>query len=244
MEPKNLVLQYLDEAHATETALVTNLRAHIAMTTEGSYRSLLERHLDETQRQVKAINRRRNALGGSDGRGVVATAAALARDVVLNALVLTKGPLDAVRTLSVPERMLKNARDECATEAIEIAIYDMLEAAAKAAGDEPTARLAREHRSDEERMLADLRKEIPKLAVLTVEDRTDGAATRTKPTTGRSTTRRSTSGRATSSGRKTTTSTRRKASTAKKSTASKSTSRSTASKSGGTRKKSTTTKTK
>ena len=223
------MLQYLDEAHATETALVTNLRAHIAMTTEGSYRSLLERHLDETQKQVKAINRRRTALGGSEGRGIVATAAGLARDAVGQALVLSKGPLDVIRTASQPERMLKNAKDECATEALEIATYDALEAAATAAGDEPTARLAREHRKEEERMLADLRKEIPKLALVTVEDRTDGAATRTKPTTGRSTTRRSPSGRTTSGTRKTSTSTRRKASSAK-------------SASGGTRKKATTTK--
>ncbi|MGI8623871.1 MAG: hypothetical protein ACR2NB_10420 [Solirubrobacteraceae bacterium] len=39
MDPKTLVVQYLDEAHATETAPVTNLGAHIAMTTDDDYRS-------------------------------------------------------------------------------------------------------------------------------------------------------------------------------------------------------------
>ena len=43
-----LLLQHLEEAHATEQALVTNLRAHIAMTPRGSYRASLERHLTET----------------------------------------------------------------------------------------------------------------------------------------------------------------------------------------------------
>ncbi|MDP9294568.1 MAG: hypothetical protein M3O90_09130 [Actinomycetota bacterium] len=33
---RTMVLQYLDEAHATEQALVTNLRAHIAMTPRGA----------------------------------------------------------------------------------------------------------------------------------------------------------------------------------------------------------------
>ena len=218
MDPKTLVLQYLDEAHATETALVTNLRAHITMTTEGSYRTVLERHLEETQRHARNIARRRKELGGKDGRGLIAGAVGLARDAVGQALVLTKGPLDIVRTMSQPERMLKNARDECVTEVIEIAMYDALEALAQAAGDEPTARLAAEHRADEERALRDLRKEIPKLASATLEDRTDATA---KPLTSRSTTtRRTSSGRATSGGSRSKPATR-KAATAKRSTTTK-----------------------
>src|SRR4051812_40787171 len=59
MDPNSLVLQYLSEAHATETALVTNLRAHIAMTTAGTYKKVLERHLKETQAQVENIDKRR-----------------------------------------------------------------------------------------------------------------------------------------------------------------------------------------
>jgi F0F1-type ATP synthase membrane subunit b/b' len=93
-------------------------------------------------------------------------------DAVGQILVLTKGPIDAVRTPSQQERMLKNARDECATEAIEIALYDALEAAANAAGDSKTAKLAVDHRKQEERMLADLRKQIGRLAVATYESKT------------------------------------------------------------------------
>jgi ferritin-like metal-binding protein YciE len=178
MDPKTLVVQYLDEAHATETALVTNLRAHIAMTTDGSYRKLLERHLKETQQHAKNVAKRREELGGTGGRSVVAGAVGLARDAVGQALVLSKGPLDAVRTVNQQERMLKNAKDECATEALEIATYDALEAAAKAAGDDKTARMAADHRKQEEQMLADLRKEIGKLAVDTFKSRTGTAPKR------------------------------------------------------------------
>jgi ferritin-like metal-binding protein YciE len=220
MEPKDLVLQYLDDAHAIETALVTNLIAHRTMTTDPQHRKLIERHLDETRKQVKNIERRRTQLGGKDGRGIVAGAVGLVQDAVALALVLTKGPIDLVRTTSQAERQLKNARDECATEALEIATYDYLEAAAKAADDAVTARLAADHRSDEERMLRDLRKVLPKLALAAVEDKTTiENATLTLPRS--STTRRSSSGRATSGSRRSSSSTR-KASTAKRSTTSSS----------------------
>jgi ferritin-like metal-binding protein YciE len=172
MDPKTLTRTYLDEAHAMETALVTNLTAHIALTTDPDYRSLLERHLAETRQQVKNIDRRRKAVGRTQRRNPVAAGIGLARDVAGQALVLTKGPLDGLRTTDQHERMLKNAKDECATEALEIATYDVLETVAKAAGDRTTAKLAADHRAQEERMLADLRAVIARLAVDTFESRT------------------------------------------------------------------------
>lgn len=175
MDSKSLILQYLDEAHAVEAALVTNLTAHIAQTTDDDYRSLLERHLDETKAHLKAVDRRRNAVGGG-GRGIVAGTVGAARDIVGQALVLTKGPLDVLRTPSQHERMLKNARDECATEAIEIAVYDVLETVAKAGGDRTTAKLARDHRAQEEQMLADLRAQIAALAIGAYEAKTGESA--------------------------------------------------------------------
>ena len=172
MDPKTLIRTHLDEAHAMETALVTNLSAHIALTTDPDYRALLERHLDETRRQVANIDRRRKAVGRAQRPNPIAAGLGLARDLVGQALVLTKGPIDGLRTADQRERMLKNAKDECATEALEIATYDALETVAKAAGDNPTARLAREHRAQEERMLSDLRALIARLAVDTFESRT------------------------------------------------------------------------
>ena len=44
-----------------------------------------------------------------------------------------------------------------------VVIYDVIEALAKAVGDEPTANLAARHRADEEKMLAELRGHIPRL---------------------------------------------------------------------------------
>jgi ferritin-like metal-binding protein YciE len=214
MDPKSLVLQHLDEIHAMETALVTNLRAHIAMTTDATYRKLLAKHLGETQEQVEAVDRRRAELGEEAGRGLVSAGAGLVLDAIGQALVLTKGPIDAVRARSSEERMLKNARDECATEALEIAHYDALEAVAKAAGDSETAKLARDHRAVEERTLAALRKQLPRLALADAKKRTGGAVKATSTTTRRrsATTRKSTSARSSSRTRSTATRTRAKSS--------------------------------
>jgi ferritin-like metal-binding protein YciE len=167
-----LVVQYLGEAHATETALITTLQAHITMTPPGSYRRLLERHLAETRQQAGAIERRVSALGG--GSSPIAAAIGLVETVVGQALALGKGPIDLLRGGSRAEKLLKNAKDECATEALEIATYDALEVAARAVGDAETAALARRHREQEERMLAGLREEIPGLTEAVVRERVGG----------------------------------------------------------------------
>ena len=168
-----LLLQHLEEAHATEQALVTNLQAHIAMTPRGSYRASLERHLTETQEHERAVARRIREIGR--GRGVLRAAYGVLTTAVGQALVLTKGPLDLLRGGPRGEaKLLKNARDEVVTEALEIAVYDAIEALAHALGDEPTARLAARHRGDEERMLDELRQHIPRLANAVAQARAGG----------------------------------------------------------------------
>jgi ferritin-like metal-binding protein YciE len=234
MKPKELVLQYLTEAHALETMLVTNLAAHETMTPNGTYKTLLDRHRKTTQEHAKAVEQRINELGEDLGTGVVQKAAQLARDAVGQALVLTKGPIDMVRGVGVSEKLLKNAKDECTTEAQEIATYDALEAAAIAAGDDKTAKLARDHRKDEERMLEALRREIPKLVTADVKERTDGpvqttATGRRTSTTRRSSTARKTAAKKAGTAKKSTTA--RKSTTTRKSTSSSTRSRTTAKKS-------------
>jgi ferritin-like metal-binding protein YciE len=156
------VEQLLNEAQATEQALITTLQAHLSMTPPGPHRQLLDRHLTETRRHARAVGERLGELDAAGG--VVAAGTGLMRTVVGQALALSKGPFDLLRGGSMEEKLLKNARDECATEALEIATYDALEALAEASGDRETARLAARHRTDEERMLADLRRLLPELA--------------------------------------------------------------------------------
>jgi len=155
------IAQYLHEAHAMELALARTLQAHAAMTPTGEYRSALDRHRRDTQRHADALARRLRELGRAPG--VAETAYGLAQRVAGQAVSLAMAPLALVRGSGGEERLLKNAKDECASEALEIATYDALEALARQVGDADTAALAAELREDEEQMLKALRAQLPKL---------------------------------------------------------------------------------
>ena len=179
---RRLVIQYLNEALGTERALVTTLRAHIAMTPEGEYRGVLERHIGETQEQANAVERRLGELGA--GGGLIAAGTGIAQTLVGQGLALSKGPVDLLRGKSGEEKLLKNAKDECATEALEIATYQALETLATAVGDSKTAQLAVRHRAQEERMLDDLRRLLPSLTIAAVRSLAAGHSTYDSSSTG------------------------------------------------------------
>jgi ferritin-like metal-binding protein YciE len=155
------IVRYLDEARATEEALVRTLQAHVAMTPRGDYRKLLERHLRETEQHRDRVDGRLDDLG--EARGMVETGVGALQSFVGEVLVLGKLPLDVVRGESGEEKLVKNAKDECATEALEIATYRALEVLARHVGDTKTAELAERIRGDEERMLEQLHEQLPAL---------------------------------------------------------------------------------
>jgi len=169
------IIQYLDEAHATELGLVRVLQSQIAMTPRGSYRTALERHLTETRDHARRIEARQRALGRR-GNPIQAGIGA-AETVLAQGLAIAKTPLDLLRGSGGEEKVLKNAKDAAATEALEIATYTAIERLARDAGDDETARLAASIRADEERMLARVLQEIPKLtdAVVGADVRDDGS---------------------------------------------------------------------
>ena len=155
------VVQYLGEAHASEVGLVSVLRSQIAMTPRGSYRDGLESHLDETRRHAQRIQERLGELG--QGRNPVQVFVGFAETLISQSLALSKTPFDLLRGSGGEEKVLKNAKDACATEALEIATYTALERLATRVGDEQTAKLAASIRGDEERMLERVMRGIPKL---------------------------------------------------------------------------------
>jgi ferritin-like metal-binding protein YciE len=155
------VMQYLDEAHAMELALVRVLQSQIAMAPRGSYREALEGHLDATRDHAERVAARLDELG-RHGNPLTA-AVGVVETVIGQALALGKAPLDLMRGSGGEEKVLKNAKDACATEALEIATYTALERLARSVADDETARLAESIRADEERMLARVLREIPQL---------------------------------------------------------------------------------
>jgi ferritin-like metal-binding protein YciE len=168
------ILQYLGEAHASESGLVRVLQSQIAMTPRGSYRNGLEKHLGETRSHAERVRARMRELGS--GASVLQTGIGIAESVAAQALAIGKTPLDILRGSGGEEKVLKNAKDAAATEALEIATYTAIEELATAVGDDETARLAASIRADEQRMLDRILKEIPKLtaAVVRADVRGDG----------------------------------------------------------------------
>jgi ferritin-like metal-binding protein YciE len=171
-QSKQKVVQYLNEAHATEVGLVRVLQSQIAMTPRGTYRSELEKHLGETREHAERVQRRLAELGAGGNPAQVAVG--FVEGVIGQTLALWKTPLDLVRGGSGEEKVLKNAKDACATEALEIATYTALEQLARSVGDETTARLAASIRGDEERMLQRVQRELPRLAAAVVGAEVEG----------------------------------------------------------------------
>jgi ferritin-like metal-binding protein YciE len=169
------VVQYLNEAHASEVGLIRVLQSQIAMTPRGAYRSGLEKHLDETRRHAERVQDRLRELDSSAnpiqvGIGFMETA-------LSQTLAVWKAPLDLLRGASGEEKVLKNAKDAASTEALEIATYTALERVAREVGDEKTATLAASILVEEQRMLERVLREIPKLASAVVGAEVDGNST-------------------------------------------------------------------
>lgn len=172
MNATEKVTQYLTEAHGSERALTRTLQAHIAMTPPGSYRKDLERHLRETKSHATSLEQRLRELGQRQGLAGIGVGAV--QSLLGQAVALGKGPFDLLRGASGEERLLKNAKDESATEALEIATYRVLEHFARRIGDEQTARVAASIREDEERMLAALQERITSLVDDVVRSELEG----------------------------------------------------------------------
>jgi ferritin-like metal-binding protein YciE len=131
------------------------------MTPSGRYRTALESHLKETREHAKRIERRRDELG--EARDPLSALVGVAESALGQVLALGKTPLDLIRGSGGEEKVLKNAKDTCATEALEIATYTALEHLARAVGDEVTASMAAAIREQEEQMLQTVLREIPPL---------------------------------------------------------------------------------
>jgi ferritin-like metal-binding protein YciE len=166
------IVQYLNEAHAHEAALVRVLQSQIAMTPRGSYRTAVERHLEETRGHAVRIERRLGELG--EAVNPANALIGVAETVIGQLIALSKTPLDLLRGSGGEEKVLKNAKDSAAAEALEIATYLAIERLARRAGDDETARLAASIREDEERMLDRLREEIPRLTDAVVGAEAEG----------------------------------------------------------------------
>jgi ferritin-like metal-binding protein YciE len=155
------IVRYLSEARSSEDALVRVLQSQIPMTPRGSYRASLETHLEQTRDHSVRVGERLQQLGLRSNPLMVAVR--VWEELLGQGWALGKTPFDLLRGDSGREKILKNAQDACATEALEIATYTAIERLAHDVGDDRTAELAASIRDDEEKMLQRLLRELPKL---------------------------------------------------------------------------------
>ena len=100
------IVQYLNEAHATEMSLVRVLQSQIAMTPRGSYRSALEKHLEETRSHADRVQTRLGEFG--QGLKPITTAGVgLVESLFGQLLALSKTPIDMIRGTGGEEKVLE-----------------------------------------------------------------------------------------------------------------------------------------
>ena len=160
------LVQWLNEAHAKEAELETDLTAHIALTEKQSYKKRLREHLKETRDHKRSVARRIKQLGGTAATGPdVPGVPNVVGEVAGKAVAGVKGQVGVARAFVTrqPETHLRNAQEELREEHVEIALYSRLEALAEEVGDRDTAQLARSIRRDEERMAKFLDAELKRL---------------------------------------------------------------------------------
>ena len=158
--PERRLDRYLHEALALERTLITTLEAHLVQTPPGTYRRLLERHLLQTRAHVVALSSRLDSPNRTRGRrrrarpaprsrrrsrwsGRRWTCCAARRTRARRCSRTPRPSARARRWRSPPTTRSKRWPRPSATTRWQ--------------------RLARAHRPDEERMLADLRALIPEL---------------------------------------------------------------------------------
>src|SRR5690348_2370802 len=204
------LVQWLNEAHAKESELETDLTAHIAMTQKQAYKKRLQQHLKETRDHKRRVAARIKQLGGPTGQNLISATGSAVGEVAGKTVSAVKGQVGAARAIVTEqaETHLRNAQEEFREEHVEIALYTRIEALATAVGDRDTAQLAKSIRRDEERMAKFLLAEIGRLVKEVVrsdiprDQRATTRRSRSSSSSSRSTSRsRSRSGsRASSSG--------------------------------------------
>jgi ferritin-like metal-binding protein YciE len=156
-ELKDQLIKHIDEALAMEQNVLRMLDGMISTTEDEEIRSELRHHKLETEQHAERLEERLAAHEASPSTAREAAG-------IMNALM--KSVLDMVRS----EKAGRNARDGYATEHLEIASYQLLERVAQAAGDDETAEVARQNRSDEEAMAKKIEANWDKFAELSLQE--------------------------------------------------------------------------
>ena len=148
---------YVEDAHAMESNVLQMLNSMIATTDDTTIRRELEQHKKQTERHQERLRERLEKMGRDTS---------LRKETQTLVGALMKGVADQVRG----DKPGKNARDGFVTEHMEIAAYELLERLAERAGDNQTAKVARQNKRDEEAMAKKIASKWDKFIDLTLDE--------------------------------------------------------------------------
>ncbi len=151
------LVKHLDESYAMEQNVLRMLDGMISTTNDAEIVRELEHHRMQTEGHAERMKSCLERHGESPS---------MVREMggILGAL--AKLPLDLARG----EKAGRNARDGYATEHMEIAAYELLARIAERAGDEETARAAREIVGEEREMARTIEQSWDRFAALSLEE--------------------------------------------------------------------------
>ncbi len=142
MADRDLVIAWLNDAHAMELAIARVLENHAADAADRPpLQDRFREHLEQTRRHAELVAGCVERLGG--GTSALKTGMATAM-----------GTVQGLSTELAKDELVKNALHDYGTEHFEIACYTSLRAAAAGLGDDETARVCQEILGEEEEMAA------------------------------------------------------------------------------------------
>ena len=149
MAHKELVIAWLNDAHAMELGIAQVLERHAEEAKDHPHMQAgLQRHLEQTRRHAELVKGCVERMGGETSG-------------VKSGIASVMGAVQGMSTKLAKDELIKNTLHDYGTEHFEIACYTSLLAAAEDLGDHETARVCREILRDEEAMAAFLLGQIP-----------------------------------------------------------------------------------
>ena len=149
MAHKELVIAWLNDAHAMELGIAQVLERHAtAAADDPQMQARLQQHLDETRRHAELVKGCSERLGGDTS-------------AVKSGMANVMGAVQGMTTKVAKDEPIKNVLHDYGTEHFEIACYTSLIAAAQDFGDQEMTQICQQILDDELAMADFLLQQIP-----------------------------------------------------------------------------------
>ena len=153
MAHKELVIAWLNDAHAMELGIAQVLERHAEEAKDHpQMHAGLQRHLEQTRRHAELVKGCVERMGGETSG-------------VKSGMASVMGTVQGMTTKLAKDELIKNTLHDYGTEHFEIACYTSLIAAAENLGDQETVRACQEILRDDQAMADFLFQQIPQTTI-------------------------------------------------------------------------------